>query len=54
MSDPIDHEIIEQLHASVRSLVYRARSLHDAAPLIVKVPNHDFPSFQEISQFKRE
>jgi diguanylate cyclase (GGDEF)-like protein len=54
MSDPIDHQIIEQLHASTRSLVYRARSLDDGAPLIVKVPNHDFPSFQEISQFKRE
>jgi diguanylate cyclase (GGDEF)-like protein len=53
MSAPIDHEIFEQLHASARSLVYRARSIPDGDPLIVKVPS-EFPSFQEIAQFKRE
>jgi hypothetical protein len=54
MSAPLDYEITEQLHASARSLVFRARSLAAGTPLIVKVAQHDFPSFREISQFKRE
>lgn len=48
-----DHEIIEQLHDSVRSLVYRARA-RDGSALIVKVCNQPFPSFQQQAQFKRE
>ena len=53
MSALFDHEIIEQLHASSRSLVYRARAA-DGAALIVKSPNQPFPSFQQLAQFKRE
>lgn len=54
MDDLLEHEILEQLHDSARSLVYRARSVADGAALIVKVPNQDFPSFRDIAQFKRE
>jgi tRNA A-37 threonylcarbamoyl transferase component Bud32 len=53
MSVLFDHEIIEQLHDSSRSLVYRARAA-DGTPLIVKQPNQPFPSFQQLAQFKRE
>jgi diguanylate cyclase (GGDEF)-like protein len=53
MSALFDHEIIEQLHDSSRSLVYRARA-RDGAALIVKLPNQEFPSFQQLAQFKRE
>jgi len=53
MSALFDHEIIEQLHDSARSLVYRARAA-DGRALIVKMPNGAFPSFQELAQFKRE
>jgi serine/threonine protein kinase len=53
MSALSDHEIIEQLHDSSRSLVYRARAA-DGRALIVKMPNQAFPSFQELAQFKRE
>jgi serine/threonine protein kinase len=49
----LDHEIIEQLHDSSRSLVYRARA-GDGTALIVKLPNQAFPSFQQLAQFKRE
>jgi diguanylate cyclase (GGDEF)-like protein len=54
MSALFDHEIIEQLHDSSRSLVYRARAAADGAALIVKRPNQEFPSFQQLAQFKRE
>jgi serine/threonine protein kinase len=54
MDDLLEHEILEQLHDSARSLVYRARSVADGAALIVKVPNQEFPSFRDIAQFKRE
>ncbi|MBA5605013.1 diguanylate cyclase [Duganella sp. FT3S] len=50
----IDYEIIEPLHASARSLVYRACSTAERAPLIVKIPNTDCPSHEEVSRFKRE
>jgi diguanylate cyclase (GGDEF)-like protein len=53
MSALFDHEIIEQLHDSPRSLVYRARAA-DGTALIVKLPNQPFPSFQQLAQFKRE
>lgn len=53
MSALFDHEIIEQLHDSTRSLVYRARA-RDGTALIVKQPNQQFPSFQQLAQFKRE
>jgi serine/threonine protein kinase len=53
MSALFDHEIIEQLHDSSRSLVYRARAA-DGRALIVKLPNQLFPSFQQLAQFKRE
>ncbi|MBA5686843.1 diguanylate cyclase [Rugamonas apoptosis] len=54
MSALFDYEIIEPLHASARSLVYRARSKAERAPLIVKIPNTDCPSHEEVSRFKRE
>ncbi|HEU4845872.1 MAG TPA: diguanylate cyclase [Burkholderiaceae bacterium] len=54
MSALFDYEIIEPLHASARSLVYRARSTAERAPLIVKIPNTDCPSHEEVTRFKRE
>ncbi len=53
MSTLFNHEIIEQLHNSSRSLVYRARAA-DGTALIVKLPNQRFPSFAQLAQFKRE
>ncbi|WP_296950513.1 diguanylate cyclase [uncultured Massilia sp.] len=53
MSTLFDHEITEQLHASSRSLVWRARGA-DGAALIVKRLNQPFPAFQQVAQFKRE
>ncbi|MGK5077300.1 diguanylate cyclase domain-containing protein [Janthinobacterium sp. HLX7-2] len=53
MSSFFDYEIIEQLHSGSRSLVHRA-SAADGTALIVKVPNQQFPSFQQLAQFKRE
>ena len=53
MSSLFDHEIIKQLHSGGRSRVYRARAA-DGTALIVKMPNQQFPSFQQLAQFKRE
>ena len=53
MSALFDFEIIEQLHSGPRSLVCRARSL-DGTALIVKTPNQQFPSFQQLTSFKHE
>jgi len=53
MSALFDHDILDQLHNSPRSLVYRARAA-DGRALVVKMPNQPFPSFQQLAQFKRE
>jgi len=53
MRSLFDHEIIKQLHSGGRSRVYRARAA-DGTALIVKKPNLQFPSFQQLAQFKRE
>ncbi|PKB20882.1 diguanylate cyclase domain-containing protein [Janthinobacterium sp. 64] len=53
MRSLFDHEIIQQLHSGDRSRVYRARAA-DGTALIVKKPNQQFPSFQQLAQFKRE
>lgn len=53
MRSLFDHEIIKQLHSGARSRVYRARAA-DGTALIVKKPNQQFPSFQQLAQFKRE
>ncbi|PVX37053.1 diguanylate cyclase [Janthinobacterium sp. 78] len=53
MRSLFDHEIIKQLHSGGRSRVYRARAV-DGTALIVKKPNQQFPSFQQLAQFKRE
>ncbi|MGK5050512.1 diguanylate cyclase domain-containing protein [Janthinobacterium sp. RB2P8] len=53
MRSLFDHEIIQQLHSGARSRVYRARAA-DGTALVVKMPNQQFPSFQQLAQFKRE
>lgn len=45
--------LLDQLHASTRSRVLRARGA-DGAALIVKQPNQEFPSFQDNARFRRE
>ena len=53
MSSLFDYEIIEQLHSGPRSQVWRARAA-DGVALVVKVPNQQFLSFQQLTSFKRE
>ena len=53
MSALFDHQIIKQLHSGSRSRVYRATAA-DGTALVVKIPNQQFPSFQQLAQFKRE
>ena len=53
MSSLFNYEVIEQLHSGPRSLVWRVRG-DDGAALVVKVPNQQFLSFQQLASFKRE
>lgn len=53
MRSLFDHTLIEQLHSSARSVVWRARTA-DGRAVIVKRPNQPYPSFQQLAQFKRE
>ncbi|HEX5753121.1 MAG TPA: AAA family ATPase [Archangium sp.] len=42
------------LHASARSLLYRARRLRDEAPVILKLLRAERPSFSELLQFRNQ
>lgn len=53
MSVSLKYQLVEQLHASTRSLVHRARAA-DGTPLIVKIHNKPFPTFHDITRFKHE
>ncbi len=53
MSAAPHFDLLDQLHASARSRVLRARGA-DGTALIVKQPNQEFPSFQDNARFRRE
>lgn len=47
-------EIIERLHASSNSIVYRARHIEDGRPAILKMLEEAYPSPERIAWFRRE
>ncbi|MCT7975083.1 AAA family ATPase, partial [Laspinema olomoucense] len=49
-----DYNIIEQIHESSFSIIYRAISKKDNLPVVLKILKDAYPSPQKIVQFKRE
>jgi len=49
-----NYKIIEEIHESDRSLVYRARHLSDNQPVILKILKQAYPPPERIAQFQRE
>jgi diguanylate cyclase (GGDEF)-like protein len=56
LNQPFLYDVIDSLHASANSRVYRARQGQgaDARPVIVKILNKTAVSFQEAAKYKRE
>ena len=49
-----DYEIGELIHHSDRTLVYRGRSQKDSQPVVIKLMRRDYPSFNELVQFRNQ
>jgi len=49
-----DFKIIEKIYESDISIIYRAVTLTDLTPVIIKTLNRDYPTPVELSQFRRE
>ena len=49
-----DFKITEKIYESDISIVYRAVTLDDLTPVILKTLNRDYPTQLELSQFRRE
>ncbi|MGF1482228.1 MAG: AAA family ATPase [Cyanophyceae cyanobacterium] len=50
----LDYQIIEQLHESASSQVYRGRRLADCQPVILKFLKQPYPTPEEIAWFRQE
>ncbi|MGD1700291.1 ATP-binding protein [Dapis sp. BLCC M229] len=49
-----DYEIGDLIHESERTIVYRGVAKVDTQPVVIKLMRNDFPSFQELVQFRNQ
>ncbi|NES06900.1 MAG: AAA family ATPase [Okeania sp. SIO2F4] len=49
-----NYEIGDLIHESERTLVYRGVAKADTQPVVIKLMRNDFPSFQELVQFRNQ
>ncbi|NEQ40980.1 MAG: AAA family ATPase [Okeania sp. SIO3I5] len=49
-----NYETLELIHESERTLVYRARNLDSGQPVIIKLIAQEYPSFNELVQFRNQ
>ena len=49
-----DYEIGELIHHSDRTLVYRGLRKKDSQPVVIKLMENDYPSFNELVQFRNQ
>ncbi|OLP15517.1 serine/threonine protein kinase [Leptolyngbya sp. 'hensonii'] len=48
------YQILEQIYASPKTLVYRAQRAQDRQPVMIKVLQNEYPSFTELAQFRNQ
>ena len=49
-----DYEVCHLVHQSDRTLVYRGRSKKDSQPVAIKLMRNEYPSFNELVQFRNQ
>ena len=49
-----NYQTIELIHQSERTLVYRGRNLESGEPVIIKLMAQEYPSFNELVQFRNQ
>ncbi|MDZ7958115.1 MAG: AAA family ATPase [Aulosira sp. DedQUE10] len=50
----LGYRLVEQLHVSSRTIVYRGIRVTDQQPVIIKYLKSDYPSFHELLQFRNQ
>ncbi|XZN92794.1 MAG: AAA family ATPase [Microcoleus sp.] len=50
----LGYQIIEQLYAGTRTLVYRSIRNSDRQPAVIKILRHEYPNFNELLQFRNQ
>ncbi|MCC3407205.1 MAG: serine/threonine-protein kinase PknK [Microcoleus sp. PH2017_10_PVI_O_A] len=48
------YQILDRIYSGTRTQVYRARSLGDRTPVIIKVLRNEYPSFSELLHFRNQ
>ncbi|MGD1701585.1 trifunctional serine/threonine-protein kinase/ATP-binding protein/sensor histidine kinase [Dapis sp. BLCC M229] len=46
-----NYQVLELIHESLQTLVYRGRNMESGQPVIVKLMRNEYPSFKELVQF---
>ena len=54
MTELLGYQITEQLYVGSRTLVYRGLREHDRHPVVIKLLQNSFPSFNELVQFRNQ
>ncbi len=49
-----NYQALELIHESERTLVYRGRNIDSGQPVIIKLMGHEYPSFNELVQFRNQ
>ena len=49
-----NYQALELIHKSERTLVYRGQNLETGQPVVVKLMGHEYPSFNELVQFRNQ
>ena len=48
----LNYQVLEPIYVSVRTIVYRAYAESYKKLVILKLPNHPYPSFQELTKYR--
>ena len=54
MTELLGYQITEQLYVGSRTVVYRGVREHDQRPVVIKLLQNSFPSFNELVQFRNQ
>ncbi|NEQ36114.1 MAG: AAA family ATPase [Okeania sp. SIO3I5] len=52
MQKILNYQLLEQIYASDRTVVYRAYETSSPKPVILKLPNHPYPNFKHLTQYR--
>ncbi|MDJ0518450.1 MAG: serine/threonine-protein kinase [Trichodesmium sp. MO_231.B1] len=52
MQKILNYQILQQIYASYRTIVYRGYEKLSQKPVILKLPNYPYPSFQQLTQYR--